>query len=162
MKKILVSLMLLVMTALSAHAQFEKEVWYVNASLTGLDLSHSKNEGTNFGFALTGGAFVADNVAVLLNFKGNYVEHGMDETSIGAQGRYYFSSCGIYGGLGMAYKHLSCVGFKECGLFDTGSRICFFLGRNVTIEPSVYYDLSFSDISEFSKLGFKIGFGVYF
>ena len=89
MKKILVSLMLLVMTALSAHAQFEKEVWYVNASLTGLDLSHSKNEGTNFGFALTGGAFVADNVAVLLNFKGNYVEHGMDETSIGAQGRYY-------------------------------------------------------------------------
>ena len=37
MKKILVSLMLLVMTALSAHAQFEKEVWYVNASLTGLD-----------------------------------------------------------------------------------------------------------------------------
>ena len=97
MKKILVSLMLLVMTALSAHAQFEKEVWYVNASLTGLDLSHSKNEGTNFGFALTGGAFVADNVAVLLNFKGNYVEHGMDETSIGAQGRYYFSSCGIYG-----------------------------------------------------------------
>ena len=98
MKKILVSLMLLVMTALSAHAQFEKEVWYVNASLTGLDLSHSKNEGTNFGFALTGGAFVADNVAVLLNFKGNYVEHGMDETSIGAQGRYYFSSCGIYGG----------------------------------------------------------------
>lgn len=84
MKKILVSLMLLVMTALSAHAQFEKEVWYVNASLTGLDLSHSKNEGTNFGFALTGGAFVADNVAVLLNFKGNYIEHGMDETSIGA------------------------------------------------------------------------------
>lgn len=156
--------MLLVMTALSAHAQFEKDVWYVNASLTGLDLSHSKNEGTNFGFALTGGAFVADNVAVLLNFKGNYVEHGMDETSIGAQGRYYFSSCGIYGGLGMAYKHLSCVGFKkESGLFDTGSRICFFfLGRNVTIEPSVYYDLSFSDTSEFSKLGFKIGFGVYF
>ena len=42
-------------------------------------LSHSKNEGTNFGFALTGGAFVADNVAVLLNFKGNYVEqHGQD------------------------------------------------------------------------------------
>ncbi len=163
MKKILVSLMLLVMTALSAHAQFEKEVWYVNASLTGLDLSHSKNEGTNFGFALTGGAFVADNVAVLLNFKGNYVEHGMDETSIGAQGRYYFSSCGIYGGLGMAYKHLSCVGFKKnlvCLTPEVG--YAFFLGRNVTIELSVYYDLSFSDISEFSKLGFKIGFGVYF
>lgn len=87
MKKILVSLMLLVMTALSAHAQFEKDVWYVNASLTGLDLSHSKNEGTNFGFALTGGAFVADNVAVLLNFKGNYVEHGMTSSVLSSNRR---------------------------------------------------------------------------
>lgn len=50
MKKILVSLMLLVMTALSAHAQFEKDVWYVNASLTGLDLSHSKNGRNKFWF----------------------------------------------------------------------------------------------------------------
>ena len=69
----------------------------------------------------------------------------------------------IYGGLGMAYKHLSCVGFKKnlvCLTPEVG--YAFFLGRNVTIEPSVYYDLSFSDISEFSKLGFKIGFGVYF
>lgn len=128
MKKILVSLMLLVMTALSAHAQFEKEVWYVNASLTGLDLSHSKNEGTNFGFALTGGAFVADNVAVLLNFKGNYVEHGMDETSIGAQGRYYFSSCGIYGGLGMAYKHvtLHCL---QCRLVVLVAVVIYVIAR---------------------------------
>ena len=41
MKKILVSLMLLVMTALSAHAQFEKEVWYVNACY---GVKHSKLE----------------------------------------------------------------------------------------------------------------------
>lgn len=163
MKKILASLVLLVVTTLGAYAQFEKDVWYMNASLTGLDLSHSKHQGTNFGFSLSGGAFVADNVAVLLNFKGEYVEHGMDETSIGAQGRYYFSSCGVYGGLGMAYKHLSGEGFKKnlvCLTPEVG--YAFFLGRNVTIEPAVYYDLSFSDTSEFSKLGFKIGFGIYF
>lgn len=163
MKKILVSLVLLVATTVGAHAQFEKDVWYMNASLTGLDLSHSKSEGTNFGFSLTGGAFVADNVAILLNFKGNYVEHGLDETSIGAQGRYYFSSCGVCGGVGMAYKHLSGEGFKKnlvCLTPEVG--YAFFLGRNVTIEPAVYYDLSFNDTSEFSKLGFKIGFGVYF
>ena len=52
MKKFLVSLVMLVVTTLGAHAQFEKDVWYVNASLTGLDLSHSKYEGTNFGFTL--------------------------------------------------------------------------------------------------------------
>lgn len=37
MKKFLVSLVMLVVTTLGAHAQFEKDVWYVNASLTGLD-----------------------------------------------------------------------------------------------------------------------------
>lgn len=37
MKKILVSLMLLVMTALSAHAQFEKEVWYVDVTVCAIE-----------------------------------------------------------------------------------------------------------------------------
>lgn len=164
MRKILVSLVLLVVTTLGAYAQFEKNVWYTNASLTGLNLSHSKHEGTNLGFALTGGAFVADNVALLLHFKGQYVEHGIDETGIGAQGRYYFSSCGVYGGLGLSYKHLSAgEGFKKnlvCLTPEVG--YAFFLGRNLTIEPAVYYDVSFSDTSDYSKLGFKIGFGLYF
>jgi hypothetical protein len=137
MKKFLVSLVMLVVTTLGAHAQFEKDVWYVNASLTGLDLSHSKYEGTNFGFTLGGGAFVADNFAVLLNFKGQYVEHGTDETSIGAQGRYYLSSCGVYGGLGMAYKHLSSGDYKKnlvCLTPEVG--YAFFLGRNLTVKEN--------------------------
>lgn len=163
MKKFLAAVILLVVTTLSAHAQFEKDTWYVNASLTGLDLSHSKYEGTNFGFTLGGGAFVADNFMVLLNFKGQYVEHGIDETGVGAQGRYYISSCGIYGGLGMSYKHLSNDGFKKnivCLTPEIG--YAFFLGRNLTIEPAVYYDWSFKDTSDYSKVGFKLGFGFYF
>ena len=163
MKKFLVSLVMLVVTTLGAHAQFEKDVWYVNASLTGLDLSHSKYEGTNFGFTLGGGAFVADNFAVLLNFKGQYVEHGTDETSIGAQGRYYLSSCGVYGGLGLAYKHLSnSVNRKDIVCLTPELGYAFFLNGTVTLEPAVYYDLSFMNCSEYSKLGFKIGFGFYF
>jgi hypothetical protein len=164
MKKLLMSLLLVLATTMSANAQFEKEVWYVNASLTGLDLSHSKVEGTNFGFALSGGVFAADNISVLLNFKGQYVEHGVDETSIGAQARYYFASCGVYGGLGMTYKHLTAAGnFKKnlvCLTPEVG--YAFFLGRNLTVEPAVYYDLSLKDTSDYSKLGFKIGFGLYF
>lgn len=106
MKKVIM-LMVVLFTTVGAYAQFEKGKWYANASLTGLGLSHSKYEGTKFGFSMNGGAFVADNVAILLNFKGNYVEHGMDATTVGAQGRYYFASCGVYGGLGMSYKYLS-------------------------------------------------------
>ena len=62
MKKFLVSLVMLVVTTLGAHAQFEKDVWYVNASLTGLDLSHSKYEGTNFGFTLGGGSYAINGI----------------------------------------------------------------------------------------------------
>ena len=163
MKKVLLGLLLVLAATLNANAQFEKDVWYVNASLTGLDLSHSKSEGTNFGFALTGGAFVADNVSLLLNFKGQYVEHGMDETSLGAQARYYFATCGIYGGLGMSYKHLTAGDFRKhlvCLTPEVG--YAFFLGRNLTVEPAVYYDLSLDETSQYSKLGFKIGFGLYF
>lgn len=162
MKKIAMLLVVL-FTTMGAYAQFEKGTWYTNASVTGLGLSHSKYEGTKFGFNLNGGAFVADNFSVLLSFKGKYVENGIDETGIGAQGRYYFSSCGVYGGLGFSYKYLSGGGVKEhlyCMTPEVG--YAFFLGKNITVEPAIYYDLSFKDISDYSELGFKIGLGFYF
>ena len=32
---------------------------------------------------------------------------------------------------------------------------------SVTIEPSIYYQQSFKNHSDYSTIGFKIGFGVY-
>ena len=37
----------------------------------------------------------------------------------------------------------------------------FFLSRTVTVEPSIYYDQSFKNHSDFSTIGFRIGVGVY-
>lgn len=161
-KKLLFVLVLLLGCA-QANAQFEKGKWYLNASLTGLDLSHSKYEGTNFGFSVGGGSFVADNLSVLINFKGKYVENGVDETSVGAGLRYYFDKCGIYTGLGCFFKHLNEGGVKDnlyCITPEVG--YAFFINRTITIEPAVYYDISTKDFSEYSKLGIKIGFGFYF
>ena len=162
MKKLLFIIVLL-LGCMQANAQFEAGKWYVNTSLTGLDLSHSKYEGTNIGFAIDGGTFIADNLSILLDFKGKYVENGFDETTVGAGVRYYFDSCGVYCGLGCAYKHLSDGDAKE-NLFCMTPEVgyAFFLSRTVTIEPAVYYDISFRKCSDFSKLGFKIGFGFYF
>lgn len=156
-------MVLLLLVGSQARAQFEQNKWYLNASLTGLDLSHSKYEGTNFGFSVSGGPFLADNVAVLLHFRGNYLENGTDQTSVGAGVRYYFANCGVYGGLAFAYKHLSNGVLKKdlvCMTPEVG--YAFFLNRSLTIEPAVYYDLSFKNFSDYSKLGFKIGFGFYF
>lgn len=162
-KKFLLAFILLIGCFSAAHAQFERGKWYLNTSLTGLDLSHSKYEGTNFGFQVATGAFVLDNLSVLVNFKGEYVENGMDETSVGAGARYYLSNCGVYGGLGLAYKHLSNgVSRKDLVCLTPEIGYAFFLNGTITVEPAVYYDLSFSNCSEYSKLGFKIGFGFYF
>lgn len=163
MVKKLVFVFALLLGCLQANAQFEKGKWYLNASLTGLDLSHSKYEGTNFGVSVGGGTFVADNLAVLLNFKGKYVENGTDETSAGAGVRYYFSKCGVYTGAGCAYKHLSDGTGRE-NLFCLTPELgyAFFINGTITVEPSVYYDISFKNCSDYSKLGFKIGFGFYF
>lgn len=162
-KKILIVCLLLVTACVQAKAQFEKGTFFVNTSLTGLNLSHSKYEGTNFGLNVAGGAFVVDNLSVLVNFKGEYVENWMDETALGAGIRYYISSCGVYGGLGLAYKHLSnSVNRKNIVCMTPELGYAFFLNGTVTLEPAVYYDLSFMNCSQYSKLGFKIGFGFYF
>lgn len=162
-RKFLLAFILLISCFNVAHAQFEEGKWYLNTSLTGLDLSHSKYEGTNFGFQVATGTFVLDNLSILVNFKGEYVENGMDETSVGAGARYYLSSCGLYGGLGLAYKHLSnSVNRKDLVCLTPELGYVFFLNGTITVEPAVYYDLSFSNCSEYSKLGFKIGFGFYF
>lgn len=161
-KKIAILCVLLV-ACVQAKAQFEKGKFLVNTSLTGLNLSHSKYEGTGFGLDVAGGAFVADNLSVLVNFKGEYVENGMDETALGAGMRYYISGCGVYGGLGLAYKHLSnSVDRKNIVCMTPELGYAFFLNGTVTLEPAVYYDLSFMNCSQYSKLGFKIGFGFYF
>ena len=163
MVKKLLFVFILLISCINAHAQFEEGKWYLNTSLTGLNLSHSKYEGTNFGFQVGSGAFVVDNLMVLVNFKGEYVEHGMDETSVGAGARYYLSNCGLYGGLGLAYKHLSnSVNREDLVCLTPELGYAFFLNGTITVEPAVYYDLSFSNCSEYSKLGFKIGFGFYF
>ena len=63
MKKLMWIVCLLVVSV-TAQAQFEKGKWIVNPSVTGLGLSYSKSEKTQFGLQAQGGAFLVDNVAL--------------------------------------------------------------------------------------------------
>ena len=66
MKKIVLLLCLLA-GVVSAHAQFEKGKWLVNPSATGLGLSYdTQTDKATFGLDVNGGAFVADNLALLI------------------------------------------------------------------------------------------------
>lgn len=165
MKKFLVCLVLLATTTL-AHAQFEQNKWYFNAAVTELGLTYSGAEKFRMGAQASVGAFLFDDIALIINGEGVWHKQGERSAAFGVGGRYYFSSNGIYLGTGVKFKHYEYeaedteTSFND-GLWSFEAGYAFFLSRTVTVEPSVYYDLSFKD-KDYSKLGFKIGFGLYF
>jgi len=166
MKKLLATLVLLAATTL-AHAQFEQNKWYFNAAVTNLGLSYSGSEELRLGGQVTVGTFLFDNISLLLNGEGVYHKLGERSATFGVGGRYYFSQNGIYLGTGVKFRHYeyrsdgeNIADFTD-GLWSFEAGYSFFLSRTVTIEPAIYYDLSFKD-SYYSKVGFKLGFGLYF
>lgn len=160
MKKLILGIILMLCTTMS-YAQFEKDTYYVNASLSGLDLSYSGSQKFNFGADLVGGMFLSDNVAVLGTVGYNSL-HGGDDKSItlGAGGRYYLQENGVFLGLGVKFMHA----YKNYNDVMPTAEVgyAFFMSRTFTIEPSVYYNQSFQNHSDYSKIGFRIGVGLYF
>ena len=60
----------LLIGTVAAHAQFEKGKWFVNPSVTGLNFSYNtETDKAHFGLEVKGGAFLIDNVALLLLFQ---------------------------------------------------------------------------------------------
>ena len=58
----------LLIGTVAAHAQFEKGKWFVNPSVTGLNFSYNtETDKAHFGLEVKGGAFLIDNVALLLD-----------------------------------------------------------------------------------------------
>lgn len=162
MKRILLSLLVAVFTCTGAFAQFEKGTWYLGSSLTGLNLSHSKFQGTAFGIQASAGNFLADNLMLMINFKGDY-QKGPDETSVGAQVRYYLSQYGFYGAAGFSYKFLTFEGLHSntsCVTPEIG--YTYYLNHYLAVEPAVYYDLALKNTKDTSKFGLKIGLAIYF
>ncbi len=159
MKRFLLALCLLV-GATVAQAQFEKGKWFVNPSITGLNLSYNTDtDKANFGLEANGGAFVADNFALLLNVGANWVGGGDDTYKVGVGGRYYFDTVGVYLGANVNLKHWNLVEANRTRFgFGAEAGYAFFLSKTVTIEPAIYWDIN----KDRSELGLKVGFGFYF
>lgn len=156
-----VFILLFLLSALVAKAQFEQGKWIVNPSVTGLNLSYSSSEKTYFGVNGQAGVFLVDNAALMVSLGGEW-NTNLDHYLVGVGGRYYFDSVGVYLGAGLNMNHYV---YKEWDSTDYALGLeagyAFFITRTVTIEPAVYYNLSFKD-SDWSKIGLKVGFGFYF
>ena len=145
--------------AVTASAQFEEGKIYVNTSLTGLDMSYSGMEKARLGLQVQGGYMLMDNIMALGSLS---IDHSdiSDKITVGAGGRYYILQNGIY--LGANIKAVHGDGGYNDLLPGVEVGYAFFLNRNFTIEPAIYYDQSFKSHSDYSKIGLRIGFGYYF
>ncbi len=156
MKKAIVLLAALLVT-ITASAQFEKDKLYAGASLTGLDLNYSGMNELNLGVNAMAGYMFADNLMVFGQVGYDH-EKGGDRLSVGAGGRYYITQNGIF--LGANCKFVHDGGYNDV-MPGVEVGYAFFISRTVTIEPSLYYQQSFKDHSDYSTIGLKVGFGIY-
>lgn len=160
MKKIL-TLLFALSLAVSGYAQFEEGKYYIGASMSGFDLNYSGAGKLNLGVEAKGGYLVADDWMLLA--QAGFQHYGSNDiadwVSVGVGGRYYIIQNGLYLGVNAKLLHAN----KNYNDLMPGIEIgyAFFLNNCITIEPSVYYDQSFRNHSDYSKIGFKIGVGVY-
>lgn len=168
MKKIAMMLIALTMT-MAVQAQyyrsnrsttpFSEGKFYVGASLTGLDLSYSGIDK----FKAVGSAHVGylalDNLMITAEAGLDCSDDKCHSLLAGVGGRYYIEQNGLFLGAKVNYVH----GFKSYNDVMPGVEVgyAFFLSRTVTVEPSVYYNQSFKKHSDYSRIGLKLGIGVY-
>ena len=162
MKKLALFVCLLVVTV-AAQAQFEKGKWILNPSITGLEFSHDTGtDKTSFGLEAKGGAFLLDNIALLVHAGAAWNTGGsdLDVYTLGVGGRYYFDKIGVYLGADVNVDRWDWGHDLDDTKFSFGleAGYAFFLTRTVTIEPAAYWNIN----DDRSKFGLKVCFGFYF
>lgn len=154
-----VMLLLVMLGTLTASAQFEKGKTYIGASLSGLDLSYNGSKELSLGVQGKAGYLVDDNLMLLGEAGYEHAGRGLGHNfTAGVGGRYYITQNGIFLGANCKYVHARSYNDLMPGV-EVG--YAFFLSHTVTIEPSIYYQQSFKDHSDYSTIGLKVGFGIY-
>ena len=157
MKK-LTLMMVALLISVAASAQFEQGKKYVGASLTGLNLSYSGSEKGHLGVMAKGGYLLSDNLMATGWASYETQTDISDALTVGAGGRYYIIQNGLFLGAGVTFKHA-----EDYNHFMPTVQVgyAFFLNGSVTVEPEIYYEQSFKNHKDFSKIGFRIGLGIY-
>lgn len=159
MKK-LVLLVLLTVATTSAFAQFEKGTKYVGASLTGLNMAINDRQHFSFGLDAKAGYFIKDYWMVEGTFGWHTSRTHLDRCQIGAKLRYAQVENGLYYACGLKYIHER-KSFNDLQLTPELG-YCYYLNHYISVEPAIYYDMSFTDFSKKSEVGLKVGIGIYF
>lgn len=156
MKKLLFALMMMVFSA-ECYAQYEKDRTYWGASLSDLNLSDNGINGFHIGVGAKVGYFVSNKTLLFAQANYTYYESFFDIFEAGAFGRYYFmNNGGFYTGIGVNLMWFEGVDVEPS--IHVG--YSFPLNKYVVVEPELYYNQSIADHSNYSTLGFRLGFGI--
>lgn len=160
MKKTLITLFFALVGIGSASAQFEKGKYYLGATTNATGLSYSKNEKFGINLGVNGGYLFEDGWMLLTEVGFDYHNSDMQSLHAGLKCRYLIEQNGLFLQAGLRFLH----GAPNYNDLQVTPELgyCFFLNRNLTIEPSLYYDVSTNKFSEYSKVGVKIGLAWYF
>lgn len=171
MKRIFLAIIMAVVSV-GAFAQFEKGTKYVNTSLSGLQMQYSKNSKFSMGLDANAGYFVVNELAIMGRVGYNHQFGGKTATTntfdFGAAARYYIRQNGLFLQCGLLYENnrTGCCwkhGAKLNNIFLTPEvGYCFYVNHFISIEPSVYYDLSMNHFSDCSRVGLRVAAGFYF
>ncbi len=159
MKRKLTMMLLGLIMTVSANAQFESGKMYVGSSLSGLNMSYNGSEKGHFGLQAKGGYLFADDWMVTGQVAYDKQKDVSAALSLGAGVRYYIVQNGLFLGASANYVHAG--GDYDDFMPSVQIGYAFFISHTVTIEPEIYYNHSFKSHSDYSTVGFRIGFGVY-
>ena len=162
MKKFILAFAVLMLSASSAFAQFEKGKKYVGASVSGLNVSFNNNEDWKIDFSTKLGIMVEDNWMITGQLEYDYRKEGFSTIGFGGGVRYYIVQNGLYLGAGGNLKHRWYDGEKMTDVLPTVQvGYAFFLNRILTLEPELYYNHSFKSHKDYSGFGVRVGIGIY-
>ena len=149
MKKFFATFICVVAFATNMSAQFSEGTKFLGASLTGADLSYSKNQNLGLGAEAKAGYFIMDDLML-------QAEAGFDVRF--KEGRYYVADK-VYVGAGVKLLHE----FKNYNDFMISPEVgySFLVNSTLAIEPAFFVDISTTSFSKYTKVGVKIGIGIF-
>ena len=159
MKKTALILMFALVGITSASAQFEKGKKYVGASVSGFDMSYSETTKFHLGIDAKAGYMVARDWMVLGQLGFDFHNSDTHAFSIGASGRYYIEQNGLFLSAGAKFVH-EWKAYNDL-IITPEVGYCLFLNRNVTLEPSIYFDMSMTEFGDRSRFGIKVSLGFF-
>lgn len=160
MKRLFFAMLLVIAGVSTASAQFEKGKYYLGATTNSAGLSYSKDSKFALNLGVNGGYMFEEAWLAIAEVGFDYHNSDMQHFYAGAKCRYLIEQNGLFLQAGAKYIH-GAKNFNDVQLTPEVG-YCFFLNRHLTVEPSLYYDLSLSDFSGRSEFGLKVGLAWYF